>query len=188
MLRRFGAAGAIVLGGVDGTLSGRRERTRLFSFNTDAPAVVISVGPAEVLRRSLPRLQGCLQEPIVTLEAIAQLKHDGELLEAPPTPASLGSHAPEVWQTLRVYTRQSALVNGRSLYSELTLRLREVGAAGATTILGEWGFSSDEVPHGDKFGTFSRHRPSYTVYIDHPEARVPTPRGRHTAGVSGQTF
>jgi PII-like signaling protein len=169
VLRRFGAAGAIVLGGVDGTLSGARGRTRLFSSNADAPAIVISVGPTEVLRRSLPHLQDCLKQPIVTLEAIAQLKHDGELLEAPPTPASVRSQAPDVWQTLRVYTRQSAMVNGRSLYSELTRRLREVGAAGATTILGEWGFSSDEVPHGDKFGTFSSHRPSYTVYIDHPE-------------------
>jgi PII-like signaling protein len=59
-------------------------------------------------------------------------------------------------------------VQGRPLYDELTRRLREAGAAGATTILGEWGFSSDEPPHGDKLGRVASHRPTYTVCIDRP--------------------
>ena len=42
-------------------------------------------------------------------------------------------------------------------------------AAGATTILGDWGFSSDEPPHGDKLGRVASHRPTYTVCIDRPE-------------------
>jgi hypothetical protein len=49
--------------------------------------------------------------------------------------------------------------------------LREAGAAGATTILGEWGFTSDEPPHGDKLGRVKSHRPTYTVCIDRP-ARI----------------
>jgi PII-like signaling protein len=36
-------------------------------------------------------------------------------------------------------------------------------------VLGEWGFSSDEPPHGDRFGRITSHRPTYTVYIDRVE-------------------
>jgi PII-like signaling protein len=68
-----------------------------------------------------------------------------------------------------VYTRRSAQVNGRALHSELVRCLREAGAAGATTILGDWGFSSDEQPYGDRLGRVTSHRPTYTVYIDRPQ-------------------
>lgn len=168
VLRRRGATGAIVLPGVDGLLAGRRGRARLFAANSNTPMVIVSVGPPELLRRSLPHLHELFAQPVVTLEGIAQVKHDGELLEPPPRVASDGRPGPDVWQTIRVYTRRTAKVNGRALYSELTRRLREVGAAGATTILGDWGFSGDEQPHGDKLGTVKSHRPTYTVYIDRP--------------------
>ena len=164
LLRGHGASGAIVLPGVDGRLYGRRHRVRLFSRGGRAPMIIVSVGPREPLRRALPALSEVLREPVVTLEPIAQVKHDGELLEPPPKPTG-----PDLWQTIRVYTRRTAEVNGRALYSELTRRLREAGAAGATTILGDWGFSSDEPPHGDKLGRVASHRPTYTVYIDRPE-------------------
>ena len=68
-----------------------------------------------------------------------------------------------------MYTRRTAQVGGRALYSELTRLLRSNGGSGATTILGDWGFSSDEPPHGDVFGRVASHRPTYTVYIDRPE-------------------
>lgn len=167
MLRRHGATGAIVLPGIDGLIDGRRERARLFATNRNTPMVIISVGPADPLRRSLPHLHELFARPVVSLEAIAQVKHDGELLEPPPSVR--GGGGSDVWQTIRVYTRRTAEVNGRALYSELTRRLREIGAAGATTILGDWGFSSDERPHGDKLGNVRSHRPTYTVYIDRPE-------------------
>jgi PII-like signaling protein len=169
VLRGHGATGAIVLPGVDGLLGGRRGRARLFSANGDTPMVIISVGPPELLRRSLPHLHEALAVPVVTLERIAQLKHDGEALEPPPTVSPRPAGAPGVWQTIRVYTRRTAHVEGRALYSELTRLLRASGGAGATTILGDWGFSSDEPPHGDVFGRVASHRPTYTVYIDRPE-------------------
>jgi PII-like signaling protein len=168
LLRRHGATGAIVLPGVDGLLAGRRQRQRLFGPNGSAPLIIISVGPPDLLRPSLRHLGSVLDEPVVTLEGIAQVKHDGELLEPPPTIDS-ALRDQDVWQTIRVYTRRVAEVDGRALYSELTRRLREVGAAGATTILGDWGFSSDEPPHGDKLGRVASHRPTYTVYIDRAE-------------------
>ena len=166
LLRAHGASGAIVLAGVDGRLYGRRQRVRLFSGN-DAPMIIISVGPREPLGRALPQLADVLREPIVNLDPIAQLKQDGELLEPPPSPS--GPAHRDVWQTIRVYTRRIAEVNGRALYSELTRSLREAGAAGATTVLGDWGFSSDETPHGDKLGHVASHRPTYSVYIDRPD-------------------
>jgi PII-like signaling protein len=167
-LRRSGASGAIVLAGVDGVLSGRRRRARLLRIR-GAPMVIISVGPAGPLRQSLPQLAELLPCPVVTLEAIAQLKHDGALLEPPPSAEGAARLAGDVWQTIRVYTRRTADVDGQVLYSELTRRLRWAGAAGATTILGDWGFSSDEPPHGDKLGRVASHRPTYTVYIDRPQ-------------------
>jgi PII-like signaling protein len=164
LLRRLGATGAIVLAGVDGLQAGARRRARLFQAG-GVPIIIISVGPPELLEGVLPRLADVLPDPLVTLERIAQLKHDGELLE--PVPATPGEDV-DIWHTIRVYTRRSAEVDGHPLYSQLTRRLREVGAAGATTILGDWGFSSDERPHGDKLGRVTSHRPTYTVYIDRP--------------------
>jgi PII-like signaling protein len=169
LLRRCGASGATVLPGVDGLLRGRRRRARLFSANASTPMTIISVGRLDPLRRSLPHLAEIFIEPIVTLERIAQVKHDGELLEPPPTVGRSRRDEPEVWQTIRVYTRRSAQVNGRALHSELVRCLREAGAAGATTILGDWGFSSDERPYGDRLGRVTSHRPTYTVYIDRPQ-------------------
>jgi PII-like signaling protein len=168
LLRRVGAAGAIVLRGVDGSIGGVRGRARLFGGNGASPMVIISVGPAEPLRRCLPELATVLDNPVVTLEGIAQVKHDGDLLEPPRVPLD-AARAQDAWQTIRVYTRRTAHFHGRPVYSELTRRLRMAGAAGATTILGDWGFSSDEHPHGDRFGRIASHRPTYTVYIDRPD-------------------
>jgi PII-like signaling protein len=168
LLRGTGATGAIVLRGVDGSIGGRRGRARLFGGNGASPMVIISVGPAALLRRCLPELSGVLEHPVVTLEAIAVVKHDGELLEPVRVPVE-AARARDAWQTIRVYTRRTAHFRGRPLYSELTRRLRMAGAAGATTILGDWGFSSDEHPHGDRLGRLASHRPTYTVYIDRPD-------------------
>ena len=168
ILRRHGAAGATALLGVDGTYHGRRQRATFHSPRRDAPLMIISVGRREALAAALPDLSQALKWPLVTLEGIAQVKHDGELLEEPPTTTSLDRQGLSIWQTIRIYTRQSAQVNGRALYTELTRQLREAGAAGVTTIRGHWGFSSDESPHGDKFARLTSHAPTYTTYIDRP--------------------
>jgi PII-like signaling protein len=126
------------------------------------------VGRRETLAAALPDLGRALERPVVTLEGIAQLKHDGERLEPLPTGADLDARGLGVWQTIRVYTRQSAQANARTLHTELTRRLREAGPAGVTTIRGHWGFSSDEPPYGDKFARFASHAPTYTTYIDRP--------------------
>lgn len=169
ILRRHGAAGATALLGVDGTHHGHRERATFLSPRRNAPMVIISVGPRYALAAALPDLARALERPIVTLEGIAQLKHDGVRLEQLPAPPDRDPHGPHVWQTIRVYTRQSAQAGGRALYTELTRRLGRAGAAGVTTIRGHWGFSSDENPHGDRLGRLTSHAPTYTTYVDRPE-------------------
>lgn len=168
ILRRHGATGAVALHGVDGVLQGERARVRLFSVRDRPIIVIVSVGPRGLLARCLSRLGEALRDPVVTLEAVAQVKHDGRPLEPLPSVATRRGE-PDLWQTIRVYTRSSARFDGRALYSELTRRLREAGAAGATTVLGDWGFSSDEPAHGDRLGRIGSQRPSYTVYVDRPE-------------------
>ena len=164
-LRRHGAAGAIVLPGVDGVVAGRRTKARLFAANPDTPAVTASIGRADSLRRALPELRDAGRDAVITLERVAHVKHEGELLHPPPPAA--GAEA-DVWHTLRIYTRRSTKVDGRALHTELMRRLREVGGAGATTVVGEWGFFSGEQPYGDRLGRLASHSPSCTLYIDRP--------------------
>src|SRR3954454_10119744 len=168
LLRRQGAMGATVLMGVDGIHDGERQRAGLLSRNANVPVATIAVGPKQALRRALQALPEVLARPVANLERIAVVKHDGDLLEPLPLIDDSGDGDPAVWMALRVYTRQSAHADGGALYSVLTRRLREADAAGITTVRGEWGFSSDERPFGDRFGTIGSHAPTYTVFVDRP--------------------
>jgi PII-like signaling protein len=150
VLREAGATGATVLAGVDGVLDGRRRRERLF-HSGGAPMVVVSVGPAEVLGPLADSLGAWLQP-------VALLKHHGRQLA--PLPRGDG------WQAIRVYARRNHRAGGGAL----TRRLRQAGAAGSTTLLGEWGFSGHERPYGDRLGRIASHRPTVTVYIDRAES------------------
>lgn len=171
ILRACGAAGATAILGVDGTFHGHRERATVLSPRRNAPIMIVSVGDRDTLAAALPHLEQALEWPLVTLEAVAQLKHEGEPLEPLPAPADTDSRGLDVSQAIDVYTRQNAQVNGRALYTELTRRLREAGAAGVTTLHCHWGFSSDEPTYGDKLGRFTSHAPTYTISIDRP-ARI----------------
>jgi PII-like signaling protein len=167
LLRRHGAGGATVLLGVDGMHGGARQRAGLFSRNVDVPMATIAVGDPDVLQNVLRELPGVLRRPIANLERIAVVKHDGEHLEPLPLVSDLEDEPP-VWMAVRVYTRASAHVHGGSLYTTLTRRLRQAGGAGITTLRGEWGFSSDERPFGDRLATVASHLPTYTVLVDRP--------------------
>jgi PII-like signaling protein len=168
LMRRHGASGATVLLGVDGIHDGQRHRAGLLRRNVDVPMAIVAVGPTHVLERVLQALPGVLGRPIANLERIAVVKHDGDLLEPLPLIDDPGDGEPPVWIAVRVYTRQSARADGGAIFTVLTRRLREAGAAGVTTIRGEWGFSSDERPFGDRFGRIASHVPTYTVVVDRP--------------------
>ena len=167
VLRSAGVPGAIVLPAADGLIRGARRRVRLFSSNGGA-MMTISIVPRTVLPAALAALSAALEKPVVTVDPIALLKHDGEQLEPLPMPHD-GPPDDRGWLAVALYTRQTSTHHGHSLFAELTRRLRKAGASGATTVLGDWGFSSDEPPHGDRFGRIASHRPTYTVWVDRPE-------------------
>ena len=168
-LRNSGVAGATVLLGVDGMTHGRRCRARFFSRNADVPLMVVSVGPAPVMRNAVRDLLPIVREPTATIERVRVCKRDGRLLSAP-------RHLPEadeaglgIWQKLMVYAGEQARYDGHPLYMQLLRRLREENASGATALRGIWGFSGDHAPHGDRFASVRRRVPVVTTLVDTPE-------------------
>ncbi|MBO0714251.1 MAG: DUF190 domain-containing protein, partial [Acidimicrobiales bacterium] len=111
-------------------------------------------------------LADLLATPLITLERVALVKHEGEPLEPFPV-RTFGDHGAGSWQSLEIYSRRSSTYEGRAVYAEMTRRLRRLGAAGVTTISGEWGFSSEETPHGDKLWRRDSYLPTCTRYVDH---------------------
>lgn len=167
-LRAAGLAGATVLLGVDGMTHGRRQRARFFSRNAAVPVMVISVGAGETVNDALAALGGLLREPVATLERVRVCKRDGQLLAQP-------RHLPErddaglgIWQKLMVYVGEQARHEGRPLYTQLVVRLREAGASGATALRGVWGFSGEHTPHGDRVFQLRRQVPVVTTIVDAP--------------------
>lgn len=169
LLYRRGISGASVLLGVDGTRRGRRVRAKFLGRNTDVPMMVIAVGPGEKIAQVLPELGGLLHDPLMTLERARVCKRDGELLASPHELPGSDEHGLAMWQKLTVYTSHAATHEGHPLHHAIVRRLREAGAAGATTLRGIWGFHGDHAPHGDRFFQLTRHVPVLTIAIDTPE-------------------
>jgi len=71
-------------------------------------------------------------------------------------------------QKLMVYVSEQSRYDGGPLYMELVRRLREAGAAGATSLRGIWGYHGDHTPHGDTFWQLRRRVPVLTVIVDSP--------------------
>ena len=58
---------------------------------------------------------------------------------------------------------------GRLARSQLGVqRLRDAGAAGATSLRGIWGYHGDHTPHGDSFWQLRRRVPVVCVVVDTP--------------------
>ncbi len=172
-LRRHGLAGAYVLLGVDGCMRGDRRRARLLAGNSDVPLLIAAVGEAERVGAALPALAEMLGGPPMLLERTRVCKRDGELLGdvgdalPPRDPSGLGW-----WQKLVVQTGELTPYERRPIHAELVRRLRLEGAAGATALRAQWGFSGDHSPHGERFWSLRRHVPVTTVVLDTPE-RMP---------------
>jgi PII-like signaling protein len=169
LLHRRGVAGATVLLGVDGTNRGRRVRGKFFGRNADVPMMIIAIGSGASIGQVLPELGELLSEPLITLERVRVCKRDGELLATPHELPGTDEHGLALWQKLMIHTSQAAIHNGHSLNLEIIRRLRQSGAAGATSLRGIWGFHGDHAPHGDRFFQIRRHVPVVTIVIDTPE-------------------
>lgn len=169
LLHRHGVAGATVLLGVDGTTHGMRQRARFVSRNANVPLMVVSVGSGESVAAALPKLGGLLDRPLLTLERVRVCKRDGELLAEPAHLPDADREGLQIWQKLMVYAGEQAHYERRPLYVQLVRRLREAGAAGATTVRGIWGYHGDHAPHGDRLLSLRRHVPIVVSIVDRPE-------------------
>jgi PII-like signaling protein len=169
LLRRRGMSGASALLGVDGTVRGRRARATFFGRNADVPIMVVAVGSSACIAQVLPDLEHLLREPLITLERVQVCKRDGELLSTPHPLPGTDEHGLALWQKLVIYTSESQLHHRQPIHRYLTRRLRQAGAAGATTLRGIWGFHGEHAPHGDRTWQLGRHVPTVTIVIDSPE-------------------
>jgi PII-like signaling protein len=169
LLHRRGIAGASVFLGVDGTRDGDRARARFFSRNADVPMTIIAVGSGARIAAVLPELGARLRAPLFTLERVRICKRDGELLATPHELPACDGNGLTLWQKLMVYTSQSATHGGHPLNLQIIRRLRESGAAGATSLRGVWGYHGNHAPHGDRFLQVRRTVPVLTIAIDTPE-------------------
>jgi PII-like signaling protein len=173
VLHAEGVTGATVLLGVDGTRHGERRRARFFARNEQVPATIVAIGASEPIARALARLDGTLPNPLVTIERVRVCKRDGETIAAPHELAGTDEHGLELWQKLTVVSSEAARYEGRAIHVELIRRLREVGAAGVTSLRGIWGFHGEDAPHGDRLLSLRRHVPVTAIAIDTP-ARMAT--------------
>jgi PII-like signaling protein len=151
LLHRRGVAGATVLLGVDGTAHGVRQRAAFFDRNAAVPLMVIAVGDGRRIAAALPDLGALLERPLMTLERVQIYKRDGQRLGVP-----------EGRNKLMVY-------GGAPLAGALVRRLREAGAAGATSLRGIFGYHGDHAPHGDSRWQLRRRVGAVTVVVDTPD-------------------
>lgn len=163
-LRGAGVDGATVLLGVDGTIRGARERARFFARNGAVPLMIVAIGETERIAAALPRLSALQPQPLATLERVRVCKRDGVRLAPPHSEAE----ADGMWQKLTVVASERARHDGAPLHAAIVRRLREEGAAGATSLRGTWGYHGDHAPHGDRFFALARRAPVLTVAIDRP--------------------
>ena len=68
---------------------------RLFQIRGAIPRIIVSVGSPERLAGVLAHLGEVLPDPVVTLEPVAEVKHDGEVRE----PFAVFDDA-DLWQTI----------------------------------------------------------------------------------------
>jgi PII-like signaling protein len=168
VLREAGVSGATVLLGVDGTIGGERRRARFFAGNVGVPLLVLSVGEEARIDRALTTLRQMLPSLVFTLEHARVLKRDGQLLRQ-PAQASPATASDSARVKLTVVTTEAARHRSRPVYMELVRRLRDQGAAGATSLRGIWGFHGEHEPHGDRWLSLRRHVPVITEVIDTSE-------------------
>jgi PII-like signaling protein len=167
-LHRHGVAGASVLLGLDGTVRGVRQRAGFFARNAQVPLMVQSVGESATIARALGEIAGMLSDPAMTLERVRVCKRDGTLLAEPPRPPDADAAGLAYWQKLVVYASEQTRYEHQPLHSALIRRLRREGAAGATSLRGQWGYHGEHQPHGERFWSIRRHVPVLTLLLDTP--------------------
>ena len=171
-LHRNNFDGSSVFLGVDGTSHGERRRAHFISRNVDVPLMIVAIGGAEQVRRSVAGLKAILDQPLMTVERARVCKQGGRLLASPPALPDSDAQGRPLWQKMMVFTSEADRHDGQPIHRALVRRLWESGAVGGATVLrGVWGYQDNQKPHGDRLFQLGRQVPVMTVIIDTP-ARI----------------
>jgi PII-like signaling protein len=130
--------------------------------------MVQSVGESTTISLALDEIAGMLSDPSMTLERVRVCKRDGVHLAEPLSPPDTDGAGLAYWQKLVVYASEQTRYGHQQLHSALIRRLRREGAAGATSLRGQWGYHGEHQPHGERFWSMRRHVPVLTVLLDTP--------------------
>ena len=161
--------GASVFLGVDGTRRGERHRAHFFGRNVDVPLMIIAIGSAAQVQRSVADLDALLERPWMTVERARLCKRDGQLLAHPAALPDTDGQGRPLWQKLIVFTAEADRHDGVPIHRALVRRLWESGSAGGVTVLrGVWGFQGNRQPHGDRIFQLGRQVPLMTIIVDTP--------------------
>jgi PII-like signaling protein len=163
-MRAGGMYCATALLGLDGTREGERERARFFGRNTRVPMMIVGVGERGDVHATLRELAGVLPHPTATLQSVQLCKRDGVRLGEPGAQES----SADVRLRLSVFAAENVRYEHGTLHGALVRRLREGGAAGASTLRGQWGYDGPGPPAGERIAALGRQAPMITLVIDTP--------------------
>jgi PII-like signaling protein len=169
LLQRCGMYGATVLLGVDGTRDGQRARAKLIGRNAEVPMLLMSVGPGEAVMQALSGLKTMLPDVDVTLERVSITRRDGIKISDPQPGEPVLGDGSSHRHKLTIYTSGDDRHGDHPLHREIVRRLRTRRLAGATSLMGIWGFHDDGRPRGDRLLQARRHTPVITIACDTPE-------------------
>ena len=169
LLHRNHFDGASVFLGVDGTSHGERHRAHFFGGNVDVPMMIIAIGSAEQIQRSMAGLNALLDRPLMTVERAQLCKRGGQLLTRPAALPDTDDQGRPLWQKLMVFTSEADRNDRVPIHRALVRRLWRSGtASGATVLRGVWGFHGNQEPHGDRLFQLGRQVPLMTIIVDTP--------------------
>jgi len=160
---------AYVLVGVDGILHGVRHAARLIGTNRSVPAVITALGPPASAAAAIAGIDAHAIPALMTVERARIVARDGTQLSPLPSgpPPDASGHRPR--QMLTLITREDAHADGQALHATWLRHAQAVGARGATTVAGVWGYSGGTPPHGDSMRRLRRSVPVICTIIDTPE-------------------
>jgi PII-like signaling protein len=155
--------GVTALVGVDGVLGGRRRRGRATGGGGNVPGLVIAVGPARTIARSLPRVRAAAGPHVACLERVNVVRRAGAAVGPLPTvperdPGGLG-----LWQRMIV-----ALGAEGGAAQRLVRDLRAAGGAGATALRGAWAALGGGPVHAERLLAVRRRAPFHVTIVETP--------------------
>ena len=123
LLHRNRLDGVSVFLGVDGTSHGDRRRARFLGRNIDVPLMIIAIGSAERVQKSVADLKSVLDRPLMTVERVRLCKSDGHLVAEPPSLPDADEHGHPLWQKLMVFTSEADRDDGVPIHRALVRKL-----------------------------------------------------------------